>query len=137
MDPCPPEIVVEHGRESATVSFVAPVSEANVIGLVRIVNELRRQRFYRRVELQIASPGGEVLALLHFLEALGQREDEGLELATRALTDSRPLASLRPGECCASFPDGRFERLQLDPYAPSHHHGQAGSSTAAVSTAPR
>ena len=39
---------------------------------MRIVNELRRQRGYRRVELQMASPGGDVIALPYFLEALAQ-----------------------------------------------------------------
>ena len=34
----------------------------------------------------------------------------------RSLIDSRPLSTLRPGECYASFPDGRFERLQIDEY---------------------
>ena len=89
-----PEIVVEHEHASATVSFVAPVSESSIIHLVRTVNELRWQRFYRRVELQIASPGGDVLALQYFVEALAHWNDDGLELATRALTSCSSAAAV-------------------------------------------
>ena len=48
-----PAILVEHEHERAIVSFVASVTESSVIELVRTVNELQRQRFYRHVELQI------------------------------------------------------------------------------------
>ena len=94
MPPHPHEIVVEHAHASATVSFLASVSEASIVHLVRIVNELRRQRFYRRVELRIASPGGEVLALQYFVEALGQWSEDGLELTTRALTSCASAAAI-------------------------------------------
>ena len=32
------------------------------------------------------------------------------------VTKVRPLSTLAPGECYASFPDGRFERVQLDSF---------------------
>ena len=89
-----PEIVVEHLHARAVVSFVARVSESSIIHLVRIVNELRYQRFYRDVELQIASPGGDVLALQYFVEALSQWRDDGFELTTRALTSCSSAAAV-------------------------------------------
>ena len=44
----------------------------------------------------------------------------------RTLIDSRPLSSLRPGECYASFPDGRFERIRIGPYAQAHRREHPG-----------
>ena len=87
-------IQVEHEHERAIVSFVAPVTESSVIHLVRTINELQRQRFYRHVELQIASPGGQVLALQYFLEALAYWKDRGLRLTTLALTSCSSAAAV-------------------------------------------
>ena len=87
-------ILVEHEHERAVVSFVAPVTESSVIELVRTINELHRQRFYRHVELQIASPGGQVLALQYFLEALAYWKDRGLRLTTLALTSCSSAAAV-------------------------------------------
>ena len=89
-----PAILVEHEHERAIVSFVAPVTESSVIELVRTVNELQRQRFYRHVELQIASPGGQVLALQYFLEALAYWKDRGHRLTTLALTSCASAAAV-------------------------------------------
>ena len=89
-----PAILVEHEHERAIVSFVAPVTESSVIELVRTVNELQRQRFYRHVELQIASPGGQVLALQYFLEALAYWKGRGLRLTTLALTSCSSAAAV-------------------------------------------
>ena len=89
-----PSILVEHEHERAIVSFVAPVTESSVIHLVRTINELHRQRFYRHVELQIASPGGQVLALQYFLEALAYWKDRGLSLTTLALTSCSSAAAV-------------------------------------------
>ena len=89
-----PAILVEHEHERAIVSFVAPVTESSVIELVRTVNELQRQRFYRHVELQIASPGGQVLALQYFLEALAYWKGRGLRLTTLALTSCASAAAV-------------------------------------------
>ena len=88
------EIVVEHEHARAVVSFVARVSESSVIHLVRTVNELRKQRFYSDVELQIASPGGDVVALQYFVEALSHWKDDGFELTTRALTSCSSAAAV-------------------------------------------
>ena len=41
----------------------------------------------------------------------------------RSVIESRPLSTLKPGECYASFPDGRFERVQIDEY------GKAGQQS--------
>lgn len=87
-------ILIEHEHERAIVSFVAPVTESSVIHLVRTINELQRQRFYRHVELQIASPGGQVLALQYFLEALADWKDRGLRLTTLALTSCSSAAAV-------------------------------------------
>ena len=33
-----------------------------------------------------------------------------------SVIDFRPLSTLKAGECYASFPDGRFERVQIEEY---------------------
>ena len=87
-------ILVEHEHERAIVSFVAPVTESSIIDLIRTINELQKQRFYHQVELQIASPGGQVLALQYFLEALGYWKNRGLNLTTLALTSCSSAAAV-------------------------------------------
>ena len=87
-------LIVEHERAKAVVSFVAEVTQSSIIELVRTVNELRNQRFYDHVELQIASPGGEVLALEYFIDALSHWRDAGLDLTTRALTSCASAAAV-------------------------------------------
>ena len=89
-----PAILVEHEHERAIVSFVAPVSESSIIELIRTINDLQKQRFYRQVELQIASPGGQVLALQYFLEALAHWKNRGLNLTTLALTSCSSAAAV-------------------------------------------
>ena len=89
-----PEIFVEHEQTRAIVSFVAPVTESSIIYLVRTVNDLRKQRYYHDVELQIASPGGEVLALQYFVDALSHWRDDGLNLTTLALTSCSSAAAV-------------------------------------------
>ena len=42
-----------------------------------------------------------------------------------SVIDIRPLSTLKAGECYASFPDGRFERVQIDEYAAGGQERQA------------
>ncbi len=88
------EIIVEHEHARAVVSFVASVSESSIISLVRTVNELRKRRFYHDIELQIASPGGEVIALEYFIEALRHWQEDELDLTTCALTSCSSAAAV-------------------------------------------
>ena len=45
----------------------------------------------------------------------------------RIVTHARPLATLRPGERYVTFPDGRFERTQLDQVPERDEDGDGGS----------
>ena len=117
-------VFVEHDADRAIVWFVAPVSESSIIGLVRTVNELRKKRFYPKVELRIASPGGEVLALQYFLEALSDWRDDGLALTTLALTSCSSAAAvmLSLGDRRKASPTSdllyHFARIRVDENVP-------------------
>lgn len=43
----------------------------------------------------------------------------------RSVIDIRPLSTLKAGECYASFPDGRFERVQIEEYGAGAQARQA------------
>ena len=88
------EIIIEHGHRRAAVSFVAVVSESSIISLVHTIDELREKRYYQDIELRIASPGGAILALEYFLEALRHWKKNGLKLTTRALTSCSSAAAI-------------------------------------------
>ena len=77
---------VEHRHEYAMISFVSEVSEQSIIELVHQVTDLRYNHFYRKVHLQIATPGGDTHALFFFLDALRNWQRDGLNVTTRALT---------------------------------------------------
>ena len=63
-------VSVEHKQIEVIVTFLGSVTEASAIELVDTINQLRSAYFYRRIDLRIASPGGEVIALDYFIEAL-------------------------------------------------------------------
>lgn len=87
-------LTVDYEEHHAVVSLVAPIEEATMIDLVAHIRELREDYFYNDVELEIASPGGEVLALEYYLEAMGGFRASGLTLTTRALTAASSAAAV-------------------------------------------
>ena len=87
-------MTVDYEEHHAVISLVAPIEEATMIDLVACIRELRDDYFYNDVELEIASPGGSVLALEYYLEAIGGFRASGLTLVTRALTAASSAAAV-------------------------------------------
>ena len=79
-------VEVEHKQTHVVVTFIGAVNEQNIIELVNTIDQLHTGYFYRQVTLRIASPGGELLALEYFIEALAHCKQQNLPITTRALT---------------------------------------------------
>ena len=87
-------VSVEHKQTRVIVTFLGSVTEASVIELVDTINLLRSDYFYRQIDLRIASPGGEVIALDYFIEALSHWKRQDLTVTTRALTSCSSAAAI-------------------------------------------
>ena len=85
---------IEHKQTHAIVTFTGSVTESSVIELVSAIDRLRSDYFYHRINLRIASPGGEVIALDYFIEALSNWKRQALTVTTRALTTCSSAAAI-------------------------------------------
>ena len=85
---------VEHRQTRVVVTFTGEVTQEGIIELVSTINRLQTDYFYRRVDLHIASPGGEVIALDYFIEAISYWKQQDLILTTRALTACSSAAAV-------------------------------------------
>lgn len=83
----------EHRQGRAVVKVVSDITEELAIELVAHIRRLRDEGFHERVDLEIASNGGSVLALGYFLDALDRFHASGLEVVTRALTSAASAAA--------------------------------------------
>ena len=83
----------EHRQGHAVIKVVSDVTEELAIELVARIRRLRDECFHDRVELEIASNGGSVLALGYLLDALDGFRAGGLEVVTRALTSAASAAA--------------------------------------------
>ena len=80
--------------DRATVSVVGEITEELAIELVDRVERLHAERFYTRIELEIASPGGAIVALDHCIDGLCRLREAGVEISTRALTRAVSAAAI-------------------------------------------
>ena len=87
-------INVEHKQTHVIVTFTGNVTESSIIDLVGAIDRLRSDYFYRRIELRIASPGGDVVALDYFIDALSNWKRQALTVITRALTTCSSAAAI-------------------------------------------
>ena len=87
-------INIEHKQTHVIVTFTGGVTESSIIELVSAIDRLRSGYFYDRIILRIASPGGEVIALDYFIEAISHWKQHDLKLTTRALTTCKSAAAV-------------------------------------------
>ena len=87
-------INVEHKQTHVIVTFTGNVTESSIIELVGAIDRLKSDYFYRRIELRIASPGGDVVALDYFIDALSNWKRQALTVITRALTTCSSAAAI-------------------------------------------
>ena len=116
-------------HDHAVVMFSGGVDWASVCELTDLVDTLVERHFHTRVELVIASPGGVVAALDHYLECAGRWRARGVRLRTRVVSHAFSAAAVM-----LSLGDervaGRGARLL---YHPARVH-DAGPITAREST---
>ena len=116
-------------HDHAVVMFSGGVDWTSVCELTDLVDTLVERHFHTRIELVIASPGGVVAALDHYLECTGRWRAQGVRLRTRVVSHAFSAAAVM-----LSLGDervaGRGARLL---YHPARVH-DAGPITAREST---
>ena len=80
--------------DHATVSLVGELSEQLAVELVDRIEWLHRTCFYTRIELEIASPGGAIVALDHCVDGMRRLREAGVRISTRALTAAASAAAI-------------------------------------------
>ena len=85
---------VEHKQTRVVVTFTGMVTQEGIIELASTIDRLQADYFYRNIDLHIASPGGEVIALDYIIEAISCWKQQDLTLTTRALTACSSAAAI-------------------------------------------
>ena len=116
-------------HDHAVVLFSGGVDWTSVCELTDTVDTLVERHFHTRIELVIASPGGVVAALDHYLECTGRWRARGVRLRTRVVSHAFSAAAVM-----LSLGDERVaERGARLLYHPARVH-DAGPITAREST---
>ena len=116
-------------HDHAVVMFSGDVDWTSICQLVEVVDTLVERHFHTRIELVIASPGGVVAALDHYLECTGRWRARGVRLRTRVVSHAFSAAAVM-----LSLGDERVaERGARLLYHPARVH-DAGPITAREST---
>lgn len=84
---------VAYQLDRAIVTIMAEINEASMVDLVTEIDRLSTDYFYKTIELRIASPGGELLALDYYLDAMRRFRQRGVQIRTRALTQAGSAAA--------------------------------------------
>ena len=84
---------VDFGLDRATVTIMTEITEESMINLVSEIERLIFGYFYPRIELHISSPGGQLVALDYFLDAITRFRQQGVRIETRALTHAYSAAA--------------------------------------------
>ena len=116
-------------HDHAVVMFSGDVDWTSICQLTDLVDTLVERHFHTRIELVIASPGGVVAALDHYLECAGRWRARGVRLRTRVVSHAFSAAAVM-----LSLGDERVaERGARLLYHPARVH-DAGPITAREST---
>ena len=81
-------------HDRAVVSFTGDVDWSSICKLIDLVDTLVERHFHTCIELVIASPGGLVAALDHYVERAGQWRGQGVRLHTRVVSDAFSAAAV-------------------------------------------
>ena len=83
-----------HRTDHAVAQFTGDLSVEAAIDLVNAVDALVDVYFYRRVEIQISSPGGLVQSIDHLALAVERWRAEGVQICTRVTTSAYSAAAV-------------------------------------------
>ena len=81
-------------HDHAVVSFTGEVDWPSICALVDLVDTLVERHFHTRIELVIASPGGMVAALDHYVECVRRWRAQGVRLRTRVVSHAFSAAAV-------------------------------------------
>ena len=81
-------------HDHAVVSFTGDVDWSSICELADLVDTLVERHFHTRIELVIASPGGLVAALDHYVECAGRWRARGVRLHTRVVSHAFSAAAV-------------------------------------------
>ena len=84
---------VDFGVDRATVTIMTRITEESMINLISEIERLIFGYFYPRIELRISSPGGDLVALDYYLDAVTRFRQHGVRIETRTLTDAGSAAA--------------------------------------------
>ena len=84
---------VAYQLDRAVVTIMAEITEESMVDLVAEIDRLSTDYFYKTTELRITSPGGELIALDYYLDALRRFRKRGVQISTRALTQAGSAAA--------------------------------------------
>ena len=86
---------IKYDHDEAVIRLKGPVESESIIWLCDEIDLAVDYYNYRRVDIQIDSPGGEIAALDYFMTRLSDwRQVEGLVLGTLALTRAASAAAM-------------------------------------------
>ncbi len=73
------------GNARPVVDFAEPLTSQSCINLVDRIRRLRDDYFYSEVQLRLSSPGGEVVGLEYYLEAVSELREGGFRIDTHGV----------------------------------------------------
>ena len=82
------------GPDRATLFLTGEITRESAVELVDRIHKLHHTYFYPRIDLEVASPGGEAAALFYCVEALRDQRPSGLEINTRVQTMASSAAAV-------------------------------------------
>ena len=108
----------DHGEQSffdraRSFGCGAVVATQGVSGLIHSLNIAREPSVGTAVKMLLTNTGSKLFFRTTEHETRGLLDSIGPGAGPNRVTTLRPPSTLRPGECYASLPDGRFERRQL------------------------
>ena len=80
--------------DRAIVTVAGVIEEMMMLKLTNLLQSLHQDLFYKRIELEISSPGGSTVALDHCIEIMERLRQQGVIFTTRALMSTSSAAAL-------------------------------------------
>ena len=87
-------LTVHYKHDKAVISFNQQVDSASILNLCEEIDTAVDDYHYRKVQIRIESPGGEIDALQYYIDKLPQWRRKQVQLETMALMQSSSAAAL-------------------------------------------
>ena len=86
-------INVKYKPDRAVVPVIGVIEEEMMLPLVEAIQCLHHEYFYSEIELEVSSPGGQVMALSYCVSAMDALRAQGVRFTTRALMNVSSAAA--------------------------------------------